>query len=187
MTILLHRFRSIGIALAVLAISATVAFAAAPVRNVSPLSVDPSPSVEPSVSPDPSVDPSPSAEPSVSPDPSVDPSPSVEPSVSPDPSVEPTDSAEPSESAPADDTHGALVSAAAQMETPEGFANHGAFVSCVAHMHVTLAEIDWTTVTPDTCAAAKGKSLDAAATGKTKGQSGKGHGSSAHGAPTRTH
>lgn len=33
------------------------------------------------------------------------------------------------------DTHGALVSEAAQMETPAGFDNHGAFVSCVARMN----------------------------------------------------
>lgn len=52
--------------------------------------------------------------------------------------------------------HGALVSAAAHMATPAGFANHGAFVSCVAHMHdVTLATIDWSSVTPSSCAAAK--------------------------------
>ena len=55
------------------------------------------------------------------------------------------------------DTHGALVSAAAQMVTPAGFRNHGAFVSCVAHLKdATLATIDWTTVTPEACAAAKG-------------------------------
>src|SRR4029079_7580123 len=60
------------------------------------------------------------------------------------------------------DTHGALVSAAAQMPTPDGFRNHGAFVSCVAHMKdATLATIDWTTVTPEACAAAKpGKGND---------------------------
>ena len=53
--------------------------------------------------------------------------------------------------ADATDTHGALVSAAAQMPTPAGFRNHGAFVSCVAHMDATLATIDWTTVTPEAC------------------------------------
>ena len=42
------------------------------------------------------------------------------------------------------------------METPAGFANHGAFVSCVAKMKdVTLADVDWTTITPESCAAAK--------------------------------
>jgi hypothetical protein len=69
------------------------------------------------------------------------------------------------------DTHGALVSAAAQMETPLGFANHGAFVSCVAHMmDVTLATIDWTTVTPDTCGATQ---PDATAGTNSKAEAGK--------------
>jgi hypothetical protein len=55
--------------------------------------------------------------------------------------------------------HGAIVSEAAQMETPEGFANHGAWVSCVTHLTklpveegaepLTLADI-----TPEACAAA---------------------------------
>ena len=33
------------------------------------------------------------------------------------------------------DNHGAMVSQAAGMETPDGFANHGAFVSCVARQN----------------------------------------------------
>jgi hypothetical protein len=33
----------------------------------------------------------------------------------------------------------------------QGFANHGAFVSCVAHLDATLATIDWKTVTPASC------------------------------------
>ena len=54
------------------------------------------------------------------------------------------------------DSHGALVSAAAHRATPAGFKNHGAFVSCVAHMKdVTLATINWSSVTPSSCAAAK--------------------------------
>ena len=42
---------------------------------------------------------------------------------------------------PSTDNHGALVSTAAMMTEPEGFKNHGAFVSCVAHMKIapTLA------------------------------------------------
>jgi hypothetical protein len=47
------------------------------------------------------------------------------------------------------------VSAAAQMETPAGFANHGAFVSCVAHMDGTLATVNLSTVTPQACADAE--------------------------------
>jgi hypothetical protein len=61
----------------------------------------------------------------------------------------------PDENGTSSDAHGALVSAAAQMTTPAGFRNHGAFVSCVAHMKdATLATIDWSTVTPSSCAAA---------------------------------
>jgi hypothetical protein len=81
------------------------------------------------------------------------------------PETEAPDTEDPSEDADTDkaeadststDNHGALVSAAAQMPTPDGFRNHGAFVSCVAHMKdATLATIDWTTVTPEACAAAK--------------------------------
>jgi len=55
------------------------------------------------------------------------------------------------------DNHGAMVSAAAGMETPDGFANHGAFVSCVArqnHGHLapeaTPTPIDQ--LTPEDCA-----------------------------------
>jgi hypothetical protein len=57
------------------------------------------------------------------------------------------------------------------MATPAGFANHGAFVSCVAHMKdVTLATVDWTTITPESCAAAD------AARKPAKGQAGTSHG-----------
>lgn len=59
----------------------------------------------------------------------------------------------------ATDTHGALVSAAAEMDTPVGFDNHGAFVSCVARMnhgHDTgepaLTPADLATLTPEDCA-----------------------------------
>ena len=55
------------------------------------------------------------------------------------------------------DNHGAMVSQAAGMETPDGFANHGAFVSCVArqnHGHLapdaTPTPIDQ--LTPEDCA-----------------------------------
>jgi hypothetical protein len=57
----------------------------------------------------------------------------------------------------ATDTHGDLVSEAAQMDTPAGFANHGAFVSCVAKMNHGLAPdatppSDLGALTPDDCA-----------------------------------
>jgi hypothetical protein len=57
----------------------------------------------------------------------------------------------------ASDSHGAVVSEAAHMDTPAGFRNHGAFVSCVAHMKdlgANGAVVDWTLITPESCAAA---------------------------------
>ena len=82
---------------------------------------------------------------------------STEPSEAAEPSETPESAAE-AETAGGD--HGAIVSEAAQMPTPDGFKNHGAWVSCVAHMTkvpvaadapaLTLADI-----TPDACAAAQ--------------------------------
>jgi hypothetical protein len=91
---------------------------------------------------------------------STEPSEAAEPSETPESAAE----AETPESAAEADTaggdHGAIVSEAAQMPTPDGFKNHGAWVSCVAHMTkvpvaadapaLTLADI-----TPDACAAAQ--------------------------------
>jgi len=83
------------------------------------------------------------------------------------------------------DNHGALVSAAAQMATPvfttpgaTQFANHGEFVSCVAHVKtlptgMTIAAF-LATVTPDTCAAAAAADNAAKVHGKS-GQHGRGH------------
>jgi hypothetical protein len=55
-----------------------------------------------------------------------------------------------------DAAHGDLVSQAAQMETPDGFKNHGAFVSCVARkLYEDNAEADAEVVlaelTPEDC------------------------------------
>jgi hypothetical protein len=88
------------------------------------------------------------------------------------------------------DNHGALVSAAAQMETPvftaagaTQFANHGAFVSCVAKIKSMPVGFTGTTadflatVTPETCAAAAAADKAAKADrvhGKA-GQHGRGH------------
>ena len=57
------------------------------------------------------------------------------------PATEAPEADAPEADAPAD-SHGATVSAAAQAETPEGFDNHGAYVSPVAkanHGHETAA------------------------------------------------
>jgi hypothetical protein len=180
MTSILRQFRGLAIALAVLAISAGAVFAAAPSLTLTAshnrdqattaqgLTVDASESAEPSDS----AEPSESVEPSESPDPSE----SVAPSQSPDASGSPA----PSESA-SPDNHGALVSTAARMPTPSGFPNHGAFVSCVAHLDASAQGFDWSTVTPESCGIAQpSASADTKQHGKsqagTHGQSGKSHG-----------
>lgn len=123
-----HRFRSVGIALTVLAITAGVAFAAAGPGS-SHASLTAATGADASETP--------------------------EGSETPDGTETPEGSETPDTAEASTDTHGALVSAAAQMVTPAGFANHGAFVSCVAHMKdATLATIDWSTITRTSCAAA---------------------------------
>ncbi len=121
MTELARRFRGIGIAVAALALTAGVAFAAAgPATQHLDLAGANGPAT----------------------------------SHQPDESEAPEGSEAPDANGASADAHGALVSAAAQMTTPPGFANHGQFVSCVAHMKgVTLATINWSTVTPASCAA----------------------------------
>jgi hypothetical protein len=89
------------------------------------------------------------------------------------------------------DNHGALVSAAAKMETPffreagaTQFANHGAFVSCVAQMKslpegfTGTQEAFLATVTPTTCAAAaeaRAAEKAAAKADRKAAKHGKGH------------
>ena len=151
---ILRRFRGIGIALVVLALSAGVAFAAAP--SLHPTSSqgaeDPTETPEATDAPEPTETP----EATDAPEPTETPEATDAPETPEAPDTQHGTSSQ--------DAHGALVSAAAQMPTPAGFSNHGAFVSCVAHMKdATLATIDWTTVTPEACAAANphGKSADA--------------------------
>jgi cytoskeletal protein RodZ len=173
MTDFFRRFRGLGIAAVVLALSATAAFAAAPRAT---------PSTSGSVGPTTSE----SAEPSESPEPSESAEPSDAPDASESDSPEPSDSAKTPDSPNAASTadtgqqgdHGALVSAAANMATPAGFVNHGAFVSCVAHLDATVATIDWTTVTPASCGQAP---QGAAAAGQSPKGHGHGHG---HGRPS---
>jgi hypothetical protein len=81
------------------------------------------------------------------------------------------------------DTHGSLVSDAAAMETPEGFSNHGEFVSCVARMNhghedpdaAPAEPVDLTTLTPEDCGitpdAASQSTKAPKANGKTKDHS----------------
>ncbi len=142
---LLRRSQSLGVALVVLAMTATVAFAAAAGPgggdsswNRGPLMADASESPDASEAPE-SEAPESQAPESQAPE-----------SEAPDGSSAP-DAAGP-QGAPTDN-HGTLVSTAANMATPTGFPNHGAFVSCVAHMPQTTdpTTFDWTTVTPDSC------------------------------------
>ena len=70
------------------------------------------------------------------------------------------------EDASGTDTHGFMVSTAAQMDTPAGFANHGAFVSCVAHL---TDIVDPATVTLEQCTAAdQAKAAEKSAKGAAK-------------------
>ena len=135
---LFRRSRGLAIAGVVLALSATVAFAAAPHPSPTTSGSPASETAEPAESPEPQE----TAEPPDSPEPAESPEPPESP--------EPADAADAGAAGQQGD-HGALVSTAANMTTPTGFANHGAFVSCVAHLNATLATIDWTTVTPASC------------------------------------
>ncbi len=171
LTDLIRRFRGLGVALVVLALSAGAVFAAAPqlvpTGSASPLATD-----QPTQGADEDQTEAPETEePSEAPE-------TQEPTDAPETEA-PTNALAPDATGAPQDTHGALVSAAAQMTTPVGFANHGAFVSCVAHMKdMTLATIDWTTVTPESCAAAKaaGKANHASDNGKVKSDAGKAKG-----------
>jgi hypothetical protein len=181
---LIRRFRGLGIAVAVLALSAGVVFAGAPrtspVSHRQPAAEEPTGSAETPTASESDED-SPEASESDEAD-SPEASESEE-ADSPEPSE--TDAAEsPEASGEAQDAHGLLVSTAAQMETPAGFRNHGAFVSCVARMTgVTLATIDWTTVTPESCGLTTTTANPKADAGKAKGAAGraKGHAKGAAG------
>jgi len=87
------------------------------------------------------------------------------------------------------DNHGDMVSEAAQMVTPDGFGNHGAFVSCVAKMSYgkkgseAPADFVLAELTPEDCAqaeadadAAKADKADKADKQKKDKSHGKGHG-----------
>jgi hypothetical protein len=91
------------------------------------------------------------------------------------------------------DAHGALVSEAAAMDTPDGFANHGQFVSCVARMNhghedpaAPPAEpVDLSKLTPEDCGltpdATTNGTKSPKANGKTKDHSTHGKAAQAHG------
>ena len=157
---ILRRFRGIGIALVVLALSAGAVFAAAP--SLHPVS---SPGAEEGTETPGATE---APEPTETPEATETPEPTETPEATEAPE---TPGANQPDGTGSQDAHGALVSAAAQMVTPAGFANHGAFVSCVAHMKdATLATVVWTAITPEACAAAD------AARKPVKGQAGSSHG-----------
>ena len=140
---LIRRFRGLAIAFVVLALSAGAAFAAAPALNLAGGPSAGTSAEEPEANEEPdgqeAEDPGDDAQ-----------------DEDADEDAEEAEAPENEDGAAKEGTHGELVSTAAQMGTPEGFANHGAFVSCVAHMKdVALADVDWTTVTPEACAEAK--------------------------------
>lgn len=128
---LIRRFRGLGVALVVLAISAGAVFAG---NTIAQLTVPTSPTT--------------AEEPTEGTDTDTD--------EDADEDTGTDEDADADADADAPDNHGGLVSEAAKMETPEGFVNHGAFVSCVAHMKDgSLATVVWAEITVESCAAAR--------------------------------
>ena len=121
-----RRLRSLLIALAVLALSATIVLAGRPAAPVAHPDV-PAPSHD-------TGDPAEQATPEA-----PDESEAAESPDAPDPSEADAPDAAATEHP---DNHGKLVSEAAQAETPDGFANHGAYVRTIArdnHGHADAA------------------------------------------------
>ena len=148
MTELIRRFRGLGVALVVLALSAGAVFAAAP--RFSPAS-DTTEGVE---------------QPDGSPTASDDGNSQLDEGAGAEGDETETDTDE-ADTGDADaddaeggaDTHGALVSEAAQATLDPRFDNRGEWVSCVAKLDktVTTATVDWAQVTEDCAAAAEAK------------------------------
>ena len=157
MTHLLRHARGAAVALVVLAVSAGIAFAggmpdaatfglstagAASGQVVPANEADQQPAVD---APDEATDPTEGADPEEM----ADPEKVAELVETPDENTE--DAPDPS------DPHGDLVAQAAAMETPDGFRNHGEFVSCVARMNqghddgTATDPIDPATLTPADC------------------------------------
>ena len=133
MTDLLRRFRGLGVALVVLAISAGAAFAAAP--RFTPAS---DPTVETTETTTETTETT---------------TETTETTTVDEGDGTTTTTTETSDGADVPGAHGELVSTAAQMPTPDGFPNHGAFVSCVAKMgkDVLASTVVWADVTPESC------------------------------------
>ncbi len=148
MTALLRRFRGLGVALVVLALSAGAVFATAP-------RFSPAAETEPAVE---QPDGAPAATDDVdSPDEDGDEE-EADDEADTDVDAGEADAADAADAAAAD-THGALVSEAAHASLDPRFDNRGEWVSCVAKLDktVTLATVDWVQVTEDCATAAEAK------------------------------
>lgn len=142
MTEIVRRAWGLPVAIAVLIVSASVALAGAPVSTPDAAADGLAVAAEASGT---AVPAGPGSE-------APEAEPAEEPAEEPEPAEEEAAEAEPAEDE-RPDTHGTTVSEAAHMETPDGFANHGEFVSCVARMpHGGDAPaIDLSAVTPESC------------------------------------
>ena len=147
MTDFIRRFRGLGVALVVLALSAGAVFAAAP--RFSPAS-DTEQGIE-----------QPDGGPEATDDGNTPPDEDADDDESGDGADADTDESATAKDAEdaAGDTHGALVSEAAHASLDPRFDNRGEWVSCVAKLDktVTPATVDWTQVTEDCAAAAEAR------------------------------
>jgi hypothetical protein len=154
MTDLIRRFRGLGVALVVLALSAGAVFATAP--RFSP-AADTTTGVE-----------QPDGDPAATDDADTD----ADEGDADEGEAGAEAGAEADAEGAAADTHGALVSEAAQASLDPRFDNRGEWVSCVAKLDktVTLATVDWLQVTEDcaTAAEAKDAAKDAAAAARAE-------------------
>jgi len=163
MTDLVRRFRGLAVALVVLAVSAGAVFAATPRL--------PSNAAAPAGAHAPAALPAQADENAALP---------AQADENADEDVQADEDTDTEDGSATEGTHGALVSEAAQMDTPAGFENHGAFVSCVARMDqsATSATVNLSTLTPADCpsspsadAKSKGDAGKAKASTKSKGHS----------------
>jgi cytoskeletal protein RodZ len=197
MILVTRQLRGLAIALVILGLSAGVVLGAhgLQVRETAahPASSDASESPEGSETPEASDD-AESESPAASDE--DDSSETADPSESADPSetADPSESADPSDASDAtsDGSHGSMVSEAAGMDTPAGFANHGAFVSCVArqnhgHLAPDATPMPIAELTPEACAKTSSAPSDPSTAGGTKDKKPTAHGPSQHGAKGKRH
>ena len=153
MTDFIRRFRGIGVALVVLALSAGAVFAAAP--RVSPAGDTDQGIEQPDGGPTATDDYTEVDKDAEDGETDADTDADAVETEDADGAAADTEDAD----GAAADTHGALVSEAAQASLDPRFDNRGEWVSCVAKLDktVTLATVDWLQVTEDCAAAAEAK------------------------------